>query len=654
MRCAACSHDNPPGARFCMACGGPVSGSGEERTMIIPKARKTGRRGEGYDQFIGQTLGGYKLIRKLGVGGMGAVFEAVQTKLNRHVALKMLTPQSFGDARAVLRFEREAQTLAQLDHPAVISVIDMFEAQGLRCIAMGFAAGGSFRDLMIDVGQLPEDQAADLVGQVALGLWAVAQKGIIHRDIKPGNLLLAERGQVKIADFGLVKSLQAEGITKTGMVIGTPAYMSPEQFTDVRQADHRSDLYSLGCVLYEMVSGRIPFDGPSVVAFLRQHLKKIPELSNLSISKQMFRVLERLLAKKPEHRYQNGQQVYDALLPLMGDGFGRQIGRRNQQQRMSRRVRHSPQPGMIDRNLPTIASRTPTPGRMQAELNPNANREAQTIRTPLPQGSWAEESGGHRAASQRADQFHDMPTMNVALNPREETRKLPPFQRQPGDPMPGGHPQQRPQQRTPTPGRPQQRGPARGRPQQRIPIRAPGLELPTIDMSPEQARQELAGAFEEPSFATPKSGGGGFLRFLLVLIVLGGLGGAGYFYREPLRFWLSGVDWQAVIASAEADAMAERAAYRNLSEGLEAPPPSLQRAELRLQEAQDFKLANTHDSALTAFMEAEDLFRMAQKDAQAQRDGVAPPPEQPPQDPTPVPGDSTPANSIPADSTEAG
>lgn len=176
---------------------------------------------------------------------------------------------------------------------------------------------------------------------------------------------------------------------------------------------------------------------------------------------------------------------------------------------------------------------------------------------------------------------------------------------------------------------------------------APGLEQPTIDMSPEEARKELAGAFSDPLVAPPQRKGGGFLRFLLLLLLLGGLGGAGYHYREPLRFWLSGVDWQAMIASAEADAMAEQAAYRTLSAGLEAEPPSLQRAESRLQEAQDFKQANKHDAALTAFMEAEDLFRMAQLDVRKQRDGVTPPGPAPdePQVPEPVPGDSLPADS---------
>ncbi len=656
MRCAACSHQNPEGARFCMSCGHTVSAPGEENTLLINRAQSAD---QGYEHFLGQVINGYRVTRKLGVGGMGAVFEATQVKLNRKVAIKVLQPSSFGDARAVLRFEREAQTLAQLDHPAVIPVFDMFEAHGMRCIAMGYAAGGSLRELIGDVGIMPEDQAADIIGQVALGLWAVAQKGIIHRDIKPGNLLLASDGQIKIGDFGLVKSTQAEGLTKTGMVIGTPAYMAPEQFTDVRSADHRSDLYSLGCVLYEMVSGRIPFQGPSVVMFLRQHLKKVPELSGLSISNQLFRILERLLAKKPEHRFQTGKDLYDALLPLMGEGFGRQMARRKKQHKISsRRTR----PGSDHhRMMPTIkATRTPTPGRMAAELR--AQAEAVTIRkpmghlTPPPSGRVGPPPSG-RVGQPPSGRVGQPPSGRVGRPPSGRVTGRTPVPQRPSArvdpptiadaPPPLGF-REMPEMHLDVP---------RGAPnKQQQPYEpgdmSPDMDMPTLDLTPEEAARARAEALGEESppkkkaaAAAPRGGSSALLTVFLTLVLVGGGLAAAWVYRDQLGLPIDErVDWQSLHNAAQSAVLQEQRAFEQVAAPLTVKPAQGELGARRLGEARALATEGKHAEALHAFLEAERLYDEATAIARGRLPGG--PPEEPdspeaPEQPETPPADTT-------------
>ncbi len=274
-----------------------------------------------FEDFVGQTVAGYQIESKLGQGGMGAVFLATQVTLKRKVALKILSPRLSSDDSCTERFQREAQALAKLDHGGIVPVFDMFRAHGLFCIAMGYCAGGSVRELLKRETRLGEAQAADLVYQTAQGLWAAAQAGIVHRDIKPDNLLLTSTGRVRIADFGLVKAqpnsddtTRPRGLTTAGELLGTPPYMSPEQLRGSQKTDHRSDLYSLGCTLFELLTGETPFQGPTAVNYVEQHLlRPPPDLRRMFVTPTLAMVVARLLEKDPEKRFQTGAELAAAL-----------------------------------------------------------------------------------------------------------------------------------------------------------------------------------------------------------------------------------------------------------------------------------------------------------------------------------------------------
>ncbi len=353
MYCDACAHPNRSGARFCAACGQPLPVSQVQATTLsggdtlsddaistmsgqatrvpgsVPPSEaetvlESPAAAAGYGlfaEFVGQTVRGYRIERKLGEGGMGAVFEATQLQLKRRVAIKVLPPAMARDQSLIERFSREAQILASLDNAYIVPIFDMFTHMGLFFIVMGYAGGGSVKQLLRK-GTLSESRAATLTYQAALGLHAGAQEGIVHRDIKPDNLLLTRKGRLKIADFGLAK---ADGggsaLTRTGSVMGTPPYMSPEQWEDGRKTDHRSDLYSLGCAFYEMLVGAPPFTGTTPANFLKAHLmEKIPDVraSRPDLAPETARILSRLLAKDPSARFADGQELARALQPLLG------------------------------------------------------------------------------------------------------------------------------------------------------------------------------------------------------------------------------------------------------------------------------------------------------------------------------------------------
>ena len=270
--------------------------------------------------MVGNTVRDYRIERLLGQGGMGAVFLATHTRLDRKVAVKVLPDELAKDETFIQRFEREARAVAQLHHPAIVQVHDMFEEEGNYYLILEYLGGGSIRDLLEEEGPLPEWAAACLIRFAALGLHAAAEAGFVHRDIKPDNLLLTENGEVKIADFGLVH-MEAAGTTLTeiGTTVGTPAYMAPEQWEDIRTCDHRTDLYSLGCTLYELLVGEPPFLGPSVTNFMTHHLtKSVPPLRSKrpDVSQGLEQVVLKLLSKKQGDRFTTGAELAEALDPF--------------------------------------------------------------------------------------------------------------------------------------------------------------------------------------------------------------------------------------------------------------------------------------------------------------------------------------------------
>lgn len=267
----------------------------------------------------GAVLGGgrYRIEVKLGSGGMADVFRAYDTKLARMVALKaMRNGLSFDDGYPA-RFRREAQAMAAISHPHVVSVHDMGE-EPVPYIVMELVNGRSLADLLLERHALPVAQALDLASQVLAGLAMAHVRQLVHRDIKPGNVLLTVNGTAKVADFGIARAAQGAGtaLTRTGRMIGTPHYMSPEQILGRSDIDGRSDLYSVGVMLFQMLAGRLPFEADSHYAIGYLHLTAVPPtLASLGIAVDpaVEAVLARALAKEPAHRYPDAEAMRAAL-----------------------------------------------------------------------------------------------------------------------------------------------------------------------------------------------------------------------------------------------------------------------------------------------------------------------------------------------------
>jgi TolB-like protein/Tfp pilus assembly protein PilF/tRNA A-37 threonylcarbamoyl transferase component Bud32 len=260
--------------------------------------------------LIGQTISHYKIVEKLGEGGMGVVYKAEDTKLKRTVALKFLSAQSLETQQEKTRFVHEAQAAAALDHPNVCTVHEIDEAEGQTFIAMAYVEGHSLRE-KIASGPLKLEAALDLAIDVAQGLQEAHEKGIVHRDIKSGNIMLTSKGQAKITDFGLARLAGGTKVTKTGTTVGTVAYMSPEQARG-EAVDHRSDIWSLGVVVYEMLTGQLPFKGEHEQAVTYQVVNENPDpitALRTGIPMELERIVNKALAKNPGERYQHVDEM---------------------------------------------------------------------------------------------------------------------------------------------------------------------------------------------------------------------------------------------------------------------------------------------------------------------------------------------------------
>src|SRR5574341_423287 len=249
--------------------------------------------------MIGQTILHYKILEKLGEGGVGVVYKAEDTKLKRLVAIKFLPRQIVASMEERERFKIEAQAAAALNHPNIATIYAIEEHDDEMFIVMEFIQGKELRKIVEpsgpDVSTLPIDQIINIATQIADGLKAAHAKGITHRDIKSSNIMVTESGQVKIMDFGLAKIGGEVQLTEAGTTLGTAAYMSPEQARG-EIVDHRTDLWSLGVVLYEMLTGQLPFRGEHEAAMIYSILNKVPEpVTNLR--PDLPAVLERMVQK---------------------------------------------------------------------------------------------------------------------------------------------------------------------------------------------------------------------------------------------------------------------------------------------------------------------------------------------------------------------
>lgn len=314
MICAVCNNENAEGARFCNSCGatlspaqipagvGSLAASGQVVATIEPEKK---------DELIGLTIEGrYRIDSLIGLGGMGSVYRAARLLIGDEVAMKILHTERVADPHAGERFRREAQAAARLKHPNAVSIHDFgITGDGLQYLVMELLEGLSLRQIIKQEGPLPASVAAEITTQVCAALDEAHQRHIIHRDIKPDNIIINSTTaglRVKVLDFGIAKLRDdvANHLTQTGSVMGTPHYMSPEQCLG-EDLDSRADIYSVGIVLYEMLCGRVPFNSPVSTAVVVQHVNQPPpslRTINSGVSPQVEAVVFHALEKQPDAR----------------------------------------------------------------------------------------------------------------------------------------------------------------------------------------------------------------------------------------------------------------------------------------------------------------------------------------------------------------
>ncbi len=313
MECPKCSHKNPGNTRFCGNCASPLY-PGEVNSSLTKTLEVS------TDKLVQGSIfaGKYKIVERLGIGGMGVVYKAEDTKLRRTVALKFLSPERTQDARARDRFIHEAQAASALDHPNICTIHEIDETEeGQMYIAMSFYTGESLKE-KIGRGPLNLKDTLDTAIQIAKGLAKAHEQDIVHRDIKPANIMITDDGLAKIVDFGVAKLVGSTRVTRVGTTVGTAAYMSPEQALG-EEVDQRTDIWSLGVVLAEMLTGEPPFRGENEQAILYNILNREPQTAKgltTEVPKDLETIIRKCLVKDPKKRFFSARELAQFLEEL--------------------------------------------------------------------------------------------------------------------------------------------------------------------------------------------------------------------------------------------------------------------------------------------------------------------------------------------------
>ncbi len=310
IECLKCHTPLPADSKYCLACGADVSGGGAPAS--------TSSADNLLERLQRLVEGQYEIRRVLGRGGMGTVFLAHDLTLEREVAIKVLPPDIAQDEQVVRRFQQEAKTAAKLDHANIIPIYRVESEGGLNYFVMKYIVGTSLEDVLDQKQPLPVDYMQRVLWEAACALGHAHQRGVVHRDVKPANIMFDHDGRVMLADFGISKALQAaSGFTGTGMIIGTPHYMAPEQAKGA-PVDGRADQYSLGVVGYRMITAELPFSGDSVHTILYKHIfEEAPRatVKRPDVPEFLAAAIARALAKEPAQRFATMEEFATAVWP---------------------------------------------------------------------------------------------------------------------------------------------------------------------------------------------------------------------------------------------------------------------------------------------------------------------------------------------------
>jgi len=305
IKCPECDTSNPSDSRYCKQCATPLPApEGIKVTETMEATQEELTTGSTFAER-------YQIIEELGKGGMGRVYRVLDKKLKEEIALKLIKPEIASDKKTVERFSNELKIARKIGHKNVARMFDLNEEQGTHYITMEYVRGEDLKKLIRKMGPFSAGQAIPIAKQICEGLGEAHRLGVVHRDLKPQNVMVDEGGNARIMDFGIARSLESKGITGAGVMVGTPEYMSPEQ-VEGKEAGQSSDIYSLGVILYEMVTGRVPFEGDTPFTIGVKHkseMPKAPKDLNAQIPEDLCSVIMRCLEKDKEKRYQSSGEV---------------------------------------------------------------------------------------------------------------------------------------------------------------------------------------------------------------------------------------------------------------------------------------------------------------------------------------------------------